>query len=189
MIGIYKITSPTNKVYIGQSWNIEKRKSKYKNLDCERQPKIYNSLLKYGWEEHKFQVIHELPIDVSQDVLDTYEIFYINQYKDCGIELMNVKEGGGYGKHNQETKDKIRQNNLGKKQSEETKKKRSNSLKGKKCGEMTNEMKEKISNTLKGRTSQFKGVSQSKVKCPYCDKEGGKNLMTRYHFENCKNNN
>ena len=31
MVGIYKIVSPTNKVYIGQSWNIENRKSGYDN--------------------------------------------------------------------------------------------------------------------------------------------------------------
>jgi hypothetical protein len=24
--------------------------------------------------------------------------------------------------------------------------------------------------------------------CPYCGKEGGKNAMTRYHFDNCKEN-
>jgi hypothetical protein len=44
-IGIYKITSPTNKVYIGQSIKINERKRKYKKLDCKNQPKIYNSLL------------------------------------------------------------------------------------------------------------------------------------------------
>lgn len=36
-IGIYKITSPSNKVYIGQSRNIDKRLLKYKRLICERQ--------------------------------------------------------------------------------------------------------------------------------------------------------
>ena len=32
-IGIYKITSPTRKIYIGQSINIEKRQSQYRNLN------------------------------------------------------------------------------------------------------------------------------------------------------------
>jgi len=35
MIGIYKITSPSNKVYIGQSINIEKRFKSYKRYDCK----------------------------------------------------------------------------------------------------------------------------------------------------------
>lgn len=31
----------------------------------------------------------------------------------------------------------------------------------------------------------MKNRKQNKVKCPYCDKEGG-NTMGRWHFENCK---
>ena len=30
---IYKFTSPTNKVYIGQSWNWDKRIKQYKRID------------------------------------------------------------------------------------------------------------------------------------------------------------
>ena len=48
MIGIYKITSPSGKIYIGQSKDIEKRFKAYKNLKCKGQPYIYRSLLKYG---------------------------------------------------------------------------------------------------------------------------------------------
>jgi predicted GIY-YIG superfamily endonuclease len=44
MIGIYKITSPTNKVYIGQSLDIEKRFVNYKGLFCKQQTKLYNCL-------------------------------------------------------------------------------------------------------------------------------------------------
>ena len=43
-IGIYKITSLTGKVYIGQSTNLEKRKDDYVKLRCNKQPKLYNSL-------------------------------------------------------------------------------------------------------------------------------------------------
>ena len=41
--GIYKITSPTNKVYIGQSYNINKRVNHYSNLLCKGQPKLFQS--------------------------------------------------------------------------------------------------------------------------------------------------
>ena len=54
MIGIYKITSPTNKIYIGQSIDIENRFTKYKSLDCKNQVRLYNSLKKYGFDKHKF---------------------------------------------------------------------------------------------------------------------------------------
>lgn len=54
IIGIYKITSPTGKIYIGQSVNIEKRwNSYYKNLSCKEQRIIYNSLKKHGFENYR----------------------------------------------------------------------------------------------------------------------------------------
>ncbi|HEC36627.1 hypothetical protein LCGC14_1312370 [marine sediment metagenome] len=46
--GIYKITSPTKKIYIGQSIDINRRKIIYKNILCKLQRKIYNSLKKHG---------------------------------------------------------------------------------------------------------------------------------------------
>lgn len=63
-IGIYKITSPTNRVYIGQSIDIDRRFNDYKRLnDIKGQPKIYNSLKKYGWKNHTFEVIEECEIE------------------------------------------------------------------------------------------------------------------------------
>ena len=46
MIGIYKITNPSNKVYIGQSTNIKERFRKYSKLSNKRQIKLYNSFQK-----------------------------------------------------------------------------------------------------------------------------------------------
>jgi group I intron endonuclease len=108
MIGIYKITSPSNKINIGQSWNIDKRRKIYINLNCKGQTKLYNSLKKYGWENHKFEVIHELDENTTQEILNQYEIFYINQYKELGFELMNLKKGGNGGKWSDEMKAKFK---------------------------------------------------------------------------------
>ena len=89
MIGIYKITSPSNKIYIGQSLNIEKRFYDYKKLfNCKGQHYLYRSFLKYGIENHTFEVIHELPLDVEQKILDKYEVLYWQQYKDLGFEML-----------------------------------------------------------------------------------------------------
>ena len=63
MIGIYKITSPSRRIYIGQSVNINSRYIHYKNLHCKTQIKLYNSIVKYGWENHKFEVIEECEVD------------------------------------------------------------------------------------------------------------------------------
>lgn len=57
--GIYKITSPSSKVYIGSSGNIKRRWTDYFYLKCLAQPKLYNSFLKYGVEKHTFEVIEQ----------------------------------------------------------------------------------------------------------------------------------
>lgn len=126
MVGIYKIVSPSGKVYIGQSWDIERRFSTYKKVLCSDQPRLYNSFLKYGVENHKFEVIHELPEDVEQCILDTYEILYISQHKTCNYEMLNLQEGGSNGKHDDASKQKIREKLSGRIVSEETR----NKLKG-----------------------------------------------------------
>jgi group I intron endonuclease len=65
LTGIYKITSPTNKIYIGQSINIENRFKQYKYTSNNKiiGPKLYNSLKKYGSSNHKFEIIEECSID------------------------------------------------------------------------------------------------------------------------------
>lgn len=55
--GIYKITSPSNKIYIGQSKNIKKRYNFYKNKNCKNQVKLFNSFEKYGVNNHTFEII------------------------------------------------------------------------------------------------------------------------------------
>ena len=59
MIGIYKITSPSNKIYIGQSVDIKKRWNHYFSLNCKGQTILYNSLNKHGVENHIFEIIEE----------------------------------------------------------------------------------------------------------------------------------
>jgi group I intron endonuclease len=64
MIGIYKITSPSNRVYIGQSIRLEERLLEYKKQkNCSGQPKIFNSILKYGIENHRIEIIEECDIE------------------------------------------------------------------------------------------------------------------------------
>lgn len=109
MIGIYKITSPTGKVYIGQSWTIEKRRLYYQTKKCKNQRKLYHSIDKHGWSYHSFECVHELPSDVTQEVLNDYESIYIDQYKSCGFEMMNLREPGSRGKHSEETKKKMKE--------------------------------------------------------------------------------
>ena len=57
--GIYKITSPSNKIYIGQSKDIERRFKGYQNTLIKKQIKLYNSFQKYEVKNHKFEIIEE----------------------------------------------------------------------------------------------------------------------------------
>lgn len=125
-IGIYKITSPSNKTYIGQSVDIEKRFKTYKRLNCKSQKKLYASFLKYGVENHKFEIIEECEIVV----LDKLEKYYVDFYNTFNTKLgLNIRDGGGNSA----------------KLSEEQKQKISNSLKGK------NHSKERIEANRKGQ--------------------------------------
>lgn len=118
MVGIYKITSPSGKVYIGQSWNIKKRFTWYKSHKAYQQPYLKNSFNKYGFDSHELKVLHELPKDVSQEVLDVYEVLYMQSYKDAGLDLLNIKEGGKGGSHGLETRQKMSISHSGKKLSQ-----------------------------------------------------------------------
>lgn len=85
MIGIYKITSPSKKVYIGQSVNIEKRVKSYKNINCKEQKKIYNSIKKYGFDKHIFEVVCECEVNE----LDVLERYYQDLYSVTSINGLN----------------------------------------------------------------------------------------------------
>lgn len=139
MVGIYKFVSPSGKVYIGQSWDIEKRfKDHGRHYKQARHTmKFYNSIRKYGFESHKFEIIHELPADVDQCVLDSYEQLYMDFYRDGGFELLNLKEGGSNGKLSEELKQKMR----GRTVSNETRSRLSESRKGLK---LSDEVKKKL---------------------------------------------
>lgn len=127
IIGIYKITSPSGKIYIGRSLNCNQRKNIYKNLLCDRQPKLYNSLLKYGWINHKFEIIHQC--DESQ--LNDLEIYYITLYNTFDTNVgLNLQSGGGVRRQSEETKDKIGKAHRGKILSEVTRNKISKSMIG-----------------------------------------------------------
>jgi group I intron endonuclease len=87
MIGIYKITSPSNKVYIGQSIDIEQRFKQYKYLKCKGQIILYRSLKKHGVEKHKFEILCECEISELNDK----ERYYQELYSSIGFKGMNCQ--------------------------------------------------------------------------------------------------
>ena len=108
-IGIYKIQSPSNKVYIGQSKNIYFRFKTYKKLQCKSQQRLYNSFLKYGYENHTKEILILLDEDYTQNQIDELERHYYNVYKEQGYKMLNIRECGQNGKHNEISKKKMSQ--------------------------------------------------------------------------------
>lgn len=151
--GIYTITSPSGRVYIGQSRDIIKRFYRHKSLGekTKRHPFLFNSLSKYGIENHKFITLHELPNDIDKNILDKYEQIYMDFYRDCGISLLNCREAGSRGTLCEESRKKISVKLTGKSPSQETKDKISAKLKISGGHPIDSETRKKISKTLTGR--------------------------------------
>lgn len=133
--GIYKITSPSNKIYIGQSINIYKRFNFYKLLHCKHQTKLFNSLNKYGYDNHRFEII----IECNECELNNLEKYYVDLFNTFNSKYgLNLKDGGGHkGKHSEETKLKIGEASKNRFHSKESKLKNSLSHKGKLVSEET----------------------------------------------------
>ena len=188
--GIYKITSPNNKIYIGQSWDINKRFSGYKKSKKFSQPKLNRSFKKYGVDSHNFEIAHQLPSDCSQETMDAYEILYWELYIASNHKMLNIKYPGSGGKHSLETKLKLKKLSLGKKHSEDSLKKMKGPRKKVICdkcgliGSGANMTRYHFENCGKPKQK----INYKSVKCPYCTIEGKGSNMTRYHFKNCKNN-
>lgn len=114
MVCIYRITSPSGKIYIGQTINLKNRIKQYRFLNCKSQTKLLNSLKKYGFDSHQVDAIHYLPPDTEKNIVDIYEVYYISTFKAAGFTMLNIENGGnGKGKHSDETKAKISRSNKG----------------------------------------------------------------------------
>ncbi len=112
--GIYKIVSPTNKIYIGSSNDVQNRVSSYKNLKCKNQRRLYHSLQKYGWDNHLFEIIEECSIENLLDRELYYGTLFNVLNKKCGLNCRLPKYGEGYRYMSEETKRKISDSHIGK---------------------------------------------------------------------------
>jgi group I intron endonuclease len=96
--GIYKITSPTNRIYIGQSIDIKWRFSNYRRIDkgVRTSVKLYRSLKKYGSENHKFEIIEECTIDNLNERERYWQEFYnatSEEHLNCILTSTKDKKG------------------------------------------------------------------------------------------------
>jgi group I intron endonuclease len=123
MIGIYKITNPKGKVYIGQSNNIRNRFNQYKNSHFKKQYKLFYSIEKYGYDSHTFEVLEEC----AEDILNARERYWQDYYNVLqeGLNLHLTRTDDKPAKHSQETKQKIKESLIGRVMTDEHRKRMS----------------------------------------------------------------
>lgn len=106
--GIYKITSPNNRIYIGQSVNIERRFTYYRSNKSRYQPRLIASFNTYGLSNHIFEIIEIC--DPSQ--LNIRERFWQDHFnvlnQDFGLNCRLTKTNDKSGHSSRETIEKIR---------------------------------------------------------------------------------
>jgi len=112
---IYKYTSPSGKIYIGQTINEPSRKSQHKNGTSKTNTYFGKAIRKYGWENFKYETIIKFKPTLEKEklkkVLDKLEKRYINLFKSNDRKFgYNLNDGGegniGYA-HSEESKEKI----------------------------------------------------------------------------------
>ncbi len=189
---IYKHTSPSGKSYIGQTKNYEMRCLNHRARANKSCPSFYNAINKYGWENFT----HEILIDgLTHTEANKLEAFYIKEHKTLSPNGYNLNTGGGNPFLSEETKEKMRKNQIGKKMSEDTKEKIRQSKIGKKRPKeviekmrksktgkkMSDEFREKVRQRMIG----FKHTEESKAKISASNK-GYNGRIGHKHSEETK---
>lgn len=119
--GIYKITNPKGRVYIGQAKCIRKRWLVYFNnhSSLKSQPILFNSLNHHKPENHTFEIIHRCEIDDLNDLERYYQDLYNVTNRKLGLNCVLQKTNERPRVLSQETRDKIGKSKKGIKLSQE----------------------------------------------------------------------
>lgn len=132
---VYKITSKVNgKIYIGITiQGVDTRWMKHcSDAECQSPFPIHNAIRKYGKENFQIEVI-EIIEDEDFDYLKEREKYWIQEFDSYNREKgynLTIGGDGTFGRfHSEETKEKIRQKAIGRKVSDKTKSKMSESQK------------------------------------------------------------
>ena len=149
---IYMYTSPSNKRYVGQTIQFEKRQSQHEtqaynpncaSYDCA----FHRAIRKYGIENFKLEVLED---NIPRIELDNKEKYWINEMKSFGEGGYNLTQGGC--------------GNLGRIWTEEMRQNISQINKGKNLGhQVTEETRRKISKKNKGKSHPRSEETRKKI--------------------------
>lgn len=109
MVGIYKITNPEGKAYIGYSKKVENRWASHKNTQHRANYKLKESLTKYGGDSHQFEIIEEVDISLlsrgqGDALLRKRERYWIKTLDTFYNGLNSNGGGSGCSSHTAESK-------------------------------------------------------------------------------------
>lgn len=150
---VYKFTSPSNKVYIGITSQPVKKRWKY-GLGYKRCTAMHRAIQKYGWNNIHKEILYS---DLEENKAKELEIQLIKEFKSnnpkYGYNITSGGDGASGVKRTEEQKQHLREINLGKHHSDETKAKMSLTHRGNKHNlgrKLSNEHKKQISEKEKG---------------------------------------
>ena len=165
---IYMATSPSGKSYIGRTIEFEKRLKRHKRDYKKKDTKFYRAIQKYGWNNFKWITLYDT---ILENELNKIEKLAIAKYNTYNKGYNSTIGGEGWVKGTKQSPETIAKKTgknhpmYGKKHSEETRKKMSESHKGKpswnKGIPMSKETRAKLSKINIGKPSPNKGNKYS----------------------------
>ena len=119
MVGIYKITNPEGKLYVGLSREIETRWNSYKNMQFQSNTLLKESFKQSGPLNHTFDVIEEIALEKdtygkNTAILRKRERYWISKLDTFNNGLNQNGGGSGCNAHTTESKQKISESLKGK---------------------------------------------------------------------------
>ncbi len=109
---IYKRTSPSGKVYIGQTSESLEKRAGPGGVYYSDSPLLYRAILKYGWSNFKSEI---LEVVHTKAEADEREAMYIQLYSSYDSDFgYNLTLGGNGGVPNEETRRKLSECKIGK---------------------------------------------------------------------------
>lgn len=116
--GVYKIVSPSGKVYVGQSNDIHRRFIEHKSYTSKTNTKLGNTISKYGIDNLKKSILYKTNCQSARDILESV-IIEVNDLTNKGLNHLNgggveeIKNGFAGHKHSEEFKQRMRDTKKG----------------------------------------------------------------------------
>lgn len=196
---IYKHTCiVTNKSYIGQTKNLDKRNKEHSRLSSACVA-LRNAVKKYGWKNFTTEILAET---LTLDQANELEERLIAEHNTLAPRGYNLQAGGKNHTVAECVRLKISNKKKGIPRTEEAKQRmrgpRGPQPNMRKSKNLTVEQRRKLSERTRQQNLGKTHTEETKLKmkkphgkrplvvCPFCLKEGADSLMKRWHFSKCK---